>query len=269
MTATAASKMNLMQKLNKVIVDLQAMNLKKTGLNKSEKRQFYYYELADFLPYINELCTQHGIHKQIWFTNKYAYLRLTDTENKEDQLLYTSPMRAAAMPMSQPIQLLGAEQTYQRRYLLMNAFEIVENDVVDSQPLEQNQPKPATPSKPAPAPSKPATPADGQKTFPGSNVQPGNVEPPAPEKPKPAVKMITEPQQKRLKARAGGDQAIIDALLKAKQIASIKDIPMGKVYEDIVTQAEKMAANKQGAIATPPAPVAPPEPEISDEDVPF
>jgi hypothetical protein len=242
-----ADKLNLMQRMNMIICDLQAMNLKKTGLNKSEKRQFYYYELGDFLPCLNELCKQHGIYKQIWFTDKYAYLRISNAEDPKERLLYTSPMRSAAMPASQPIQLLGAEQTYQRRYLLMNAFEIVENDIVDAAPLQD-----------APKQEKSAV-DKAKETFPGSKEVSDEPE----KKPAQPAKKISVPQQKRLFAMSGGDKEIINALLAAAKIEKIEEIPMGKVYDAFCDKAEKMAANK----ATAPEPEQ--TPAITDSDIPF
>ena len=44
---------NIYEKLQECRVELQKMNLKKTGENKFAG--FKYYELADFLPTVNEL----------------------------------------------------------------------------------------------------------------------------------------------------------------------------------------------------------------------
>ena len=50
----AEQKLNLFQKLQKARVELQEMNLKKSGQNKFAG--FSYYELSDFLPAINIIC---------------------------------------------------------------------------------------------------------------------------------------------------------------------------------------------------------------------
>ena len=46
-----------------------------------------------------------------------------------------------ALPSGTEIQNLGAIQTYQRRYLYLTALEIVEDDLVDSIPLEKAEQK--------------------------------------------------------------------------------------------------------------------------------
>ena len=51
--------MNVYQKLQKVRVELQDKELKKTGRNTYSN--FTYYELADFLPMVNVLFNNHGL----------------------------------------------------------------------------------------------------------------------------------------------------------------------------------------------------------------
>lgn len=151
--------MKLAVKLATITKELQDLNLKKTGENKSANRTFYYYELADFLPHLNNLCNKQKIYNQIWFTERYAYLRIYDGETGE-VLTYTSPMREAKLHSAQPIQNLGAEQTYQRRYLLMAAYGICEHDLVDAESQADKTEKSKTYASP-----KGLTIEDGKKTF--------------------------------------------------------------------------------------------------------
>lgn len=121
--------MNIYEKLQKARNELKAMNLKKSGENKFAK--YTYYELEDFLPAIQDLCEKHKIVATISFTNEYATLTIIDSEKIEDKITFTSPMVESEMKGMTNIQTLGATQTYQRRYLYMAAFEIVEVDGMD------------------------------------------------------------------------------------------------------------------------------------------
>ena len=67
------------------------------------------------------------------FNHDMAYLTIYDTEGGErDFVTFTSPMSSAALKGCHDVQNLGAVQTYLRRYLWTNAFEIVEHDALDA-----------------------------------------------------------------------------------------------------------------------------------------
>lgn len=120
--------MGIYSKLQKCRVDLQNMNLKKSGYNKFSG--YYYYELGDFLPKLNELMLENKMCSVVSFTDELATLNIIDTEDKT-QITFTSPMATAELKGCHEIQNLGAVQTYQRRYLYLNAFEIVESDALN------------------------------------------------------------------------------------------------------------------------------------------
>lgn len=147
---------NIYQKLALARVQLQKKNLKKTGYNKYSG--FYYFELKDFLPSINEIFNDLGLasyfsivsHKEVVsdthevISNNTANLYITNTDNTEETLLFTSPIAEAKIGKEEkqnPIQQLGALHTYMRRYLWLEAMEIVEDDAVDanSQNASQNE----------------------------------------------------------------------------------------------------------------------------------
>lgn len=123
------TKLNLYQKVQKIRVELQEMDLKKSGLNKYA--DFKYYELADFLPAINKLSEKYGICNCISFDNDFATLIIYDVDS-EATLQFTSPMRELALKGCNAIQALGGAETYSRRYLYLTAYEIVENDLSDA-----------------------------------------------------------------------------------------------------------------------------------------
>jgi hypothetical protein len=75
-----------------------------------------------------------------------AYLTIHDTDG-EGFVTFTSPMSSAALKGCHDVQNLGAVQTYLRRYLWTNAFEIVEHDALDAttggvEPAKKSEPKP-------------------------------------------------------------------------------------------------------------------------------
>ena len=121
--------MNVYEKLQKARVELQNKGLNKSGNNKFAG--YTYFELADFLPTINQLCLDLNLMTQTSFTSDLATLKVINTEKPEETIEFTSPMATAQLKGCHEIQNLGAVETYQRRYLLVTAFEIVENDALD------------------------------------------------------------------------------------------------------------------------------------------
>jgi hypothetical protein len=108
---------------------LQSMQLKKSGHNKFSN--YYYFELGDFLPQINEIFHSIGLCGVISYDTDYASLTITDVDDGTN-IVITSPMVEANLKGAHAIQNLGAVETYQRRYLWMTAMEIVEHDALDS-----------------------------------------------------------------------------------------------------------------------------------------
>ena len=128
--------MSIYAKLAQARVKLQKENLKKTGNNRS----FKYFELKDFLPRVNEIFDELKMCAVVRYSSDLATLTIYDCE-KDESIEFTSPMVHKALPSGTEIQNLGAIQTYQRRYLYLTALEIVEDDLVDSIPLEKSDQK--------------------------------------------------------------------------------------------------------------------------------
>ena len=124
---------NLNESIIKIRVDLQNSKLKKSGKNKFAG--FDYFELSDFLPKLNELMLDEEVNDL--FTIKDNVARLILIKGKERQeyempfVMFNTPLNKNGQPSMQDIQYLGALNTYYKRYLYLNAFGIVENDVVD------------------------------------------------------------------------------------------------------------------------------------------
>lgn len=134
--------MNIYEKLQNCRVELQKMNLKKTGENKFAG--FKYYELADFLPTVNELFLKHKLSSNFSIIDDKAELVIVDLEN-DSRIVFTSPIADANIKGCTPVQSLGGVHTYLKRYLYMNALEIVESDMLDSKVgdmIIEEKPKP-------------------------------------------------------------------------------------------------------------------------------
>ena len=122
--------MNIYEKLAHARVDLQKTGLRKGGKNAFAK--YDYFELGDFLPTINLLMVQYKMLGVVSFGTELATLTIYDAEKPEDKIEFTCPLGAADLKGCHDVQNNGAVQTYDRRYLYVAAFEIVEGDVLDT-----------------------------------------------------------------------------------------------------------------------------------------
>lgn len=129
--------MNIYEKLQEARVELQGMNLKKSG--KNSFAQYEYFELADFMPHINRIMLEKKLTGFCSFTEDLASLTLVNSEKPEERIVFTSPMSKANLKGCHEVQNLGAVETYQRRYLYITAFEIVEADLLDTLTGAPNQ----------------------------------------------------------------------------------------------------------------------------------
>ena len=142
--------MNVFEKLQKARVDLQKKELKKSG--KNTYSNYDYFQLADFLPELNEIMDEKKLCSMVTFENDCsAKLTIIDCEKPEDTICFTSPAASVSLKGAHDIQNLGAMQTYQRRYLYMAAFEIVEDDAIDPLPKNTQGEKHKEPQKDAKA----------------------------------------------------------------------------------------------------------------------
>ena len=124
------NKINIYQKMQAIKEELLEMNLKKSGLNKFAN--FSYYELSDFLPQIIKLCNKYNLFTQINFDKENGTLTIVNAENTDETISYITPTEELELKGCNKIQALGGTQTYLRRYLYMNAFDITENDLFDN-----------------------------------------------------------------------------------------------------------------------------------------
>jgi alpha-amylase/alpha-mannosidase (GH57 family) len=123
--------MNLYQKLQTARIALQNTKLKKSGHNRFAG--FKYFELGDLLPHINNIFDDLGLISAFNIDSTgLASLMIVNIEKPDETLFFTSPTADAQVKGTTPVQALGAVHTYLKRYLYLNALEIVENDMLDA-----------------------------------------------------------------------------------------------------------------------------------------
>lgn len=150
----------LNQSIINIRVKLQNAKLKKSGKNKFAG--FDYFELADFLPKLNELMQEEGVNDLFTIEDEKATLTLIkEEEGKGVQtqvysipfILFDTPVNLKQDAKSgeireiksmQDIQYLGALNTYYKRYLYLNAFGITDGDVIDAMDGGNTQAKKVT-----------------------------------------------------------------------------------------------------------------------------
>ena len=130
---------SLNESIINIRVKLQNAKLKKSGKNKFAG--FDYFELADFLPKLNELMLEEKINDRFSIINNSdgtmtASLLLIKGDEQQEYtmpfVLFTTPLNKSGQPSMQDIQYLGALNTYYKRYLYLNAFGITDGEVIDS-----------------------------------------------------------------------------------------------------------------------------------------
>ena len=134
--------MNVYEKLQACRCELQSKKLKKSG--KNSYSGFEYFELRDFLPTLNKIFNDKGLCSNFSIANDNASLRVINTEKPEEVIEFTSPIEDLDLNGCNKIQALGGVHTYMKRYLYLNALEIVEADLFDnvsgSGKLEEKEP---------------------------------------------------------------------------------------------------------------------------------
>lgn len=100
----------------------------KTGYNTFSK--YSYFELSDFLVPAMEIMAANDLIPIISFETELATMTVYDI-TCDATIVITSPMSEATLKACQPVQSLGAVETFQRRYLWVALLEIVEHDVIE------------------------------------------------------------------------------------------------------------------------------------------
>lgn len=127
-------RLKLFKALQLARTKLQGKKLNKSGYNKHSN--FYYYELRDFLPAVNEIFLELGLYSEFNLYPDKAILTIycygSDINDIYSTMFSMPIVEAKDMQMLRGMQALGGITTYAKRYLYQNALEIAENDLIDS-----------------------------------------------------------------------------------------------------------------------------------------
>jgi hypothetical protein len=156
--------------------------------------------LADILPEINKLGEELGFVCEVSFSD-VAELIFRNTEKPDETIKFASPMSTASLKGCHDVQNLGAVQTYIKRYLYQNCFEIVEADSLNA---TQEAPK----TREAPKTSEAPKPSEAQQRCTQLGDKLG----------------ITPEERKRLFAESGGSFEKLQAHLEAMVAHSQKEM---------------------------------------------
>ena len=132
------SKLNVYQKLNKVRAAILDGSIKQSGRNSSV--QYEYFELSDIVPRVTKEFNEIGLIGVVNFTEDMAILTIVNTDNPDEKVAFTSPMRYPTENRAiNPVQSLGAAHTYLRRYLYYTALDICVIDEIEPTTVPDTQ----------------------------------------------------------------------------------------------------------------------------------
>ena len=120
--------------------------IKKSGKNNYQK--FSYFELKDIIPFHRQICDELKIEAWYELTHDYAYLHIIDLEQDDGQetVKFSFPIRkeSTSGKVTKDMQDDGAIQTYTKRYLYVQLWDISDADAIDS---KNNAPERVSPEK--------------------------------------------------------------------------------------------------------------------------
>jgi hypothetical protein len=125
-------KMNVYEKLAEARLKIAEKGMKKNG--KNSFAGYTYFELSDILPAVNAVNKELNLLSVFSFADKVATLCVINGEKPEEVITFEfaySP-DGASLKGCHKVQNDGAVQTYVKRYLYQNAYEIAEGDALDS-----------------------------------------------------------------------------------------------------------------------------------------
>lgn len=127
-TAKATSK-NVFEKLLLAREQFLNAGLKKTGINRYA--EYKYFTLDEIIPIKQKIFKELGLSDIISFTDSEAVLQIFNTDNTDEVIVFSSQLAPDESMIKNPIQKVGAVQTYIRRYLYVLALDIIESDGIE------------------------------------------------------------------------------------------------------------------------------------------
>lgn len=155
-------KLNVYGKLLEARKRFLETGIKKTGVNRYA--EFKYFTLDDIIPAKQAIFKDLGLADLITFGTEVATLTIVNVDNPDESIEFMSQLAEDESLIKNPIQKVGAIQTYVRRYLYLLALDIIESDgieaVTDKPVTEDNEPAPVTTKKS----NRPVTQEERQET---------------------------------------------------------------------------------------------------------
>ena len=155
--------LNIYEKLGIAREKFLNAGVKKNGVNRYA--EYKYFTLDDIIPVKTRLFNELGLLDFISFGNEVATLTLVNMDNPEETIEFMSQLAPDESLIKNPIQKVGAIQTYVRRYLYMLALDIIESDGIEAttgkETDEENNVVPIAPSKKS---TRPATVEEREET---------------------------------------------------------------------------------------------------------
>lgn len=128
--ATTKTSKNVYQKLLEARKEFLDAGIKKTGVNSYA--EYKYFTLDEIIPIKQKIFKELGLADIISFSDVDAALQIFNVDNPEESIIFTSQLAADESLIKNPIQKVGAVQTYIRRYLYMLALDIIESDGIEA-----------------------------------------------------------------------------------------------------------------------------------------
>lgn len=155
---TEAKSLNIYGKILEARKRFLETGIKKTGVNRYA--EYKYFTLDDIIPIKQSIFQDLGLSDVISFTNEAATLTIFNVDAPEETISFSSQLAPDESLIKNPIQKVGAIQTYVRRYLYMLALDIIESDGIEEvtdKPVDEDHKPVQSGSKKS---NRPATPEE-------------------------------------------------------------------------------------------------------------
>lgn len=134
--------------------------IKKTGVNRYA--EYKYFTLDEIIPAKQHIFRDLGLSDIISFGVETATLTIYNTDDPTESITFTSQLAPDESLIKNPIQKVGAIQTYIRRYLYLLALDIIESDGIEETTGKPIDDKAVIKTNPVKS-NRPATPAERQE----------------------------------------------------------------------------------------------------------
>jgi hypothetical protein len=158
---TKAETMNVYAKLLEARKRFLETGIKKTGVNRYA--EYKYFTLDEIIPAKQTIFKDLGLADIISFDENNACLTIFNVDNPSEVISFGSQLAPDESMIKNPIQKVGAIQTYVRRYLYLLALDIIESDGIEEttgKPVDEDN-KPVETIKKS---NRPATTEERQET---------------------------------------------------------------------------------------------------------